>query len=70
MDYNPGQKSLGHCTFKQGNAITLDRQTLRRIFYANPSPPPPTNVEIYREHFGFTESTLFGWGGGRGGVDS
>ena len=35
--YNPGQKSLGHCTFKQGNAITLERETLGRRFYA----PPP-----------------------------
>ena len=31
MTYNPGQKSLGHCTFKQGNAITLERQTLGRF---------------------------------------
>ena len=68
MTYNRGQKSLGHCTFKQGNAITLERQTLRRRFYTQfPLPPPPSNVEIHREHFGFTDSTLFGWGEGRGG---
>ena len=40
-NYNPGQKSLGHFTFKQGNAITLERQTLGRRFYTHPSPPLP-----------------------------
>ena len=39
--YNHGQKSLGHCTFKQGNAITLERQTLGRRFYVQTPPPPP-----------------------------
>ena len=31
--YNRGQKSLGHCTFKQDDAITLESQTLGRRFY-------------------------------------
>ena len=28
FNYNHGQKFLGHCTLKQGNSITLARQTL------------------------------------------
>ena len=60
--------SLGHCTFKQGNAITLERQTLGGRFYAQaPLPPHPTNVEIYRERFGFRTQHCLCGGEGRGG---
>ena len=56
--YNHGQKSLGHCTFKQGNAITLERQTLGRRFYAQPPNPPPPPLHLPQPMLKTTGSIL------------
>ena len=66
--YNPGQKSLGHCTFKQGNAITLERQTLGRRFYAQ-GPPPPQPMLKYTGSI-LASGLNIVWVGGRGGLES
>ena len=61
---------MEHCTFKQGNAITLERQTFGRRFYAQgPSPPPPHLPQPMLKSTGsFLASGLnIVWVGGGGG---
>ena len=69
LRYNRGQKSLGHCTFKQGNATYLERQTFGRRFYAQGPPPPHLPQPMLKStgSFWLQDSTLFAWGrGGEG----